>query len=523
MAKIDRLAMSVWRERARVAWPRAEWPTPAGEAVERRPRASRGLRAHSAGGESRRRPKVGALSAHRRSALVIVGYSACLALCDSCIVIATAACAAFLYHAWWGGEPITYSMSLIGSLAAVLFALPCAARGEYVVPAYLSFEGHAKRTALLWSLVFLCLLTIGFVTKTSAEASRSAVTIFYFGGFASLLATRALLVVATRAQARAGGLLCRRIFLVGFESEIAVFRKRYEASMLGMNLVGAFALRGGDHIQADLALAAASARFLRPDEVVIVAPWSRRRLIDACVEAFRRVPASIRLASDPRLAQLADACNFDIGRASTIELVRPPLSNAEVLLKRSIDLAGAGIGLVLLSPLLAVVALLIKLDSPGPVIFSQRRYGFNQEPFRIFKFRSMTTMEDGRNVVQACRNDARVTRVGRWLRRFSIDEFPQLVNVLRGEMSLVGPRPHAFAHDQNFGQSIAPYARRHNMKPGITGWAQVNGFRGEIKSEKDIRRRVKHDLYYIDNWSIRMDLLCLWRTVASSRAWRNVY
>jgi len=192
-------------------------------------------------------------------------------------------------------------------------------------------------------------------------------------------------------------------------------------------------------------------------------------------------------------------------------------------LKRAFDLVGAGLGLAVLAPLFLVVAILIKLDSPGPALFSQRRYGFNQEPFRILKFRTMTTMEDGPCVVQAQRNDVRITRVGRWLRRFNIDELPQLVNVLRGEMSLVGPRPHASAHDELFEQWIEFYARRHNIKPGITGWAQVNGFRGEIRTQEDILRRIEYDLFYLDNWSIWLDFECIWRTIVTTKAYCNAY
>ena len=143
--------------------------------------------------------------------------------------------------------------------------------------------------------------------------------------------------------------------------------------------------------------------------------------------------------------------------------------------------------------------------------------------FRIVKFRTMSTIEDGAYVQQATENDCRITRVGRLLRRWNIDELPQLINVLLGDMSLVGPRPHALAHDESWGQKIARYARRHNMRPGITGWAQVNGFRGNIKSDDDFRQRITYDLYYIDNWSIWFDIRILWLTVFSRKAYRNAY
>jgi exopolysaccharide biosynthesis polyprenyl glycosylphosphotransferase len=176
---------------------------------------------------------------------------------------------------------------------------------------------------------------------------------------------------------------------------------------------------------------------------------------------------------------------------------------------------------MLLSPVFIVIAILIKLDSPGPVFFRQRRYGFNQQPFQIFKFRSMSTMDDGRIIEQVKPGDPRVTKIGRFMRRWNFDELPQLLNVLRGDMSLVGPRPHAVAHDQHFERSIALYARRHNVKPGITGWAQVNGFRGETSTQEQMRQRVEFDLYYIDYWSLLLDLRILFLTVFSSKAYRN--
>jgi lipopolysaccharide/colanic/teichoic acid biosynthesis glycosyltransferase len=170
-----------------------------------------------------------------------------------------------------------------------------------------------------------------------------------------------------------------------------------------------------------------------------------------------------------------------------------------------------------------LIALLIRIDSPGPALFRQRRNGFNQREFRVFKFRTMSTLDDGDVIQQATRNDDRVTRLGRFLRRTNLDEVPQLLNVIIGDMSLVGPRPHAVAHNSEYEERISLYARRHNVKPGITGWAQVNGFRGETDSIDKMRRRVEHDLFYIDNWSPLFDIKILLMTLLSSRSYRNAY
>jgi lipopolysaccharide/colanic/teichoic acid biosynthesis glycosyltransferase len=187
------------------------------------------------------------------------------------------------------------------------------------------------------------------------------------------------------------------------------------------------------------------------------------------------------------------------------------------------DFELAGAGLVMLLPLLAVVSLAIKLDSRGPVIFRQSRRGFNGREFLIWKFRTMTVTESGRAIYQAKRNDKRVTGVGHLWRVTSIDELPQLVNVLRGEMSLVGPRPHAIAHDDEYGRSIGTYAFRHHVKPGITGWAQVNGFRGGTRELDWMKKRIELDLRYIDNWSFWLDLWIIVRTCFEVARSRNSY
>jgi lipopolysaccharide/colanic/teichoic acid biosynthesis glycosyltransferase len=179
--------------------------------------------------------------------------------------------------------------------------------------------------------------------------------------------------------------------------------------------------------------------------------------------------------------------------------------------------------LLAFSPLFLAVSLAIKHDSRGPVFFRQARHGYNNETIDVLKFRTMTTMEPGDKFTQAVRNDARVTTVGRVLRQTNIDELPQLINVLRGEMSIVGPRPHATAHNEMFVDKITPFSRRHNDKPGITGWAQVNGYRGETDTLEKMQRRVECDLFYIDNWSFLLDLKIIMLTFFSKKVYLNAY
>jgi exopolysaccharide biosynthesis polyprenyl glycosylphosphotransferase len=269
--------------------------------------------------------------------------------------------------------------------------------------------------------------------------------------------------------------------------------------------------------------AAANARVLGIEDVVVSSGLSRPEFLDSCIAAFSLLPVAIHIGAGGLLGRFKDARIARFGRATTLSLTRAPLGPFEAMTKRAFDMTLGAVALMLLSPLLLAIAALIKLDGRGPVFFRQRRRGFNLEEFGIWKFRTMTAMEDGDVVRQATQNDMRVTRIGRLLRKYSLDELPQLFNVMRGEMSLVGPRPHAVAHDRFFEKRIALYPRRLNMKPGITGWAQVNGFRGATETDAAMSQRVEHDLYYIDNWSVSFDLYIVFLTVVSRKASQNAY
>ena len=221
---------------------------------------------------------------------------------------------------------------------------------------------------------------------------------------------------------------------------------------------------------------------------------------------------------EQRFVDTYEAIPLDFGQPQSLSA-----GQADLTLKRVIDVALAVIALVALSPLLLVIALLIRLDSPGPAFFRQTRLGLGGRPFQILKFRTMTVMENGDRIVQAKKDDPRVTRLGRFLRKTSLDELPQLINVLKGEMSIVGPRPHAQAHDQYYSYMIEDYCGRQRVKPGITGWAQVNGFRGETPTLQSMCDRVAHDLWYVRNFSIALDIQILARTVREVLRPRNAH
>ncbi len=211
------------------------------------------------------------------------------------------------------------------------------------------------------------------------------------------------------------------------------------------------------------------------------------------------------------------------GNMVTMRIFQSPLTPFNRAIKRALDIVAAIVGLILASPLFVIVPLAIKLDSRGPVFFRQTRHGYNNEPIRVLKFRSMSVMEEGDNFRPVARHDPRVTRLGRVLRQTNIDELPQLFNVLGGDMSMVGPRPHPTAQNETFAELISSFYRRHNVKPGITGWAQVNGYRGDTDTLEKMQRRLEHDLHYIDNWSLLLDLKIIVMTLFSRKAYWNAY
>ena len=451
---------------------------------------------------------------------------------DAAVIIAVSILSGAIYHeAAYGAAGSLLNFVKVGSVAAGTFVLPSIIRGDYAPSNYLSFRSHIRHVSTLWNVMILFLLAFGFLIKVTDIYSRGSIILFYAGGLPALLLMRYALVRAVIVGSKIGFVSTQRVFLIGTERDIAVFMRRYRPWDFGLQTVGtahlgALSTGGGPTarhrtVAADLAEAVDAVRLLRPDAVFIIAPWSEQAAIEQCIEAFLTIPVEIHLGPEHILDRFANVRIFKLGPMSSLQVTRPPLTWFELLQKRMFDVAIAASTLVLLSPLLLAMAFLIRWESAGPVFFLQRRYGFNQQLFKIIKFRTMTTLEDGDIVRQATLDDRRCTRIGRWLRRWNIDELPQLINVLKGDMSLVGPRPHALSHNRHYERKIALYARRHNVLPGITGWAQVNGFRGETDTDEKMQRRVDHDLFYIDNWSLLFDLRILLMTVFSHKAYRN--
>jgi Undecaprenyl-phosphate glucose phosphotransferase len=458
--------------------------------------------------------------AHAARSRILLGVA--LAFAEAATIIASAFASGWLYHlAILGEEPSLEALAQLGVAIALFVLASGVARQDYAVGNFLDAKGYARRLFHIWNVAFVGAIVLGFMTKTSMVFSRGTVVLFYLSGFVALVGLRHLAVRAVQIASKTGRIQARRIFLVGTEREVTDFATRHQPWNLGMEIAGvAIQPEAGDGAEI-MEEAVQRARASAPDDVFILFGWGKKCLIDQAIDRFMTLPASIHLGSEPLLDRFSDLRIARIGTVSSVQVVRRALSFGDVAVKRIFDTLVGLAALVALSPVFVLVALAIKLDSSGPVFFRQRRYGFNQQPFRIWKFRTMRTMDDGAQVVQASANDPRITRVGRLLRKWNLDELPQLINVLSGDMSLVGPRPHALAHDHEYERRIALYARRHNVKPGITGWAQVNGFRGETSTDDKMRSRVEHDLHYIDNWSILMDISILIQTAISPKAYRN--
>jgi Undecaprenyl-phosphate glucose phosphotransferase len=461
-------------------------------------------------------------------------FSGAIFLADIALIVAMACVTGVAYHlAAYGGPGNVSSYAQLGLLAASIFVVSNLFRREYRLPNFFSFKPHGRRTIQLWNVTLVCLLMLGFLAQTTIVYSRGWILLFYAGTLCALIVERYVIIRVT-AMARAAGLLsAQRIFLIGTGASVGAFVNRYEPWTLGINIVGCRFLtpvaasapveQRRAVLDQDLAEAVASVRSLAPDAIFVLLPWSAAETIDRCAETFMSLPVEIHLGPEQVLHKFEEAKLSTLGPVASLQLTRKPLSRREILQKRIFDLVFAAAGLIVATPLLVAVAVLIKLNSPGPIFFVQRRYGFNQQPFRIIKFRTMRTLDDGDVIRQATAGDPRLTSIGRWLRRWNIDEIPQLFNVLTGDMSLVGPRPHALSHDREYEQRISLYARRHNVKPGITGWAQIHGYRGETDTDEKMRKRVEYDLFYIDNWSLWLDLKIMVRTVLSRSAYRNAH
>jgi undecaprenyl-phosphate galactose phosphotransferase/putative colanic acid biosynthesis UDP-glucose lipid carrier transferase len=441
---------------------------------------------------------------------------------DLIIIIASSVLTGVLYHlAIINAVGDVETFLGIGGLTAVNFSAILAARGAYRPQVLANFWKQGRETTTVWLLVFFVLSTVAFSLKISETYSRGAtLTFFVFGWFAIILWR--LIIARFMAYALATGTFAKRkTILLAEQAQLAgssvvddlkrygyVPERTFEFSPNLVRSAGA-----SSQLSEFINEIVEVCRQLPVECVFLLGSWDNRRFIDRVIEELGVLSVPTYLLPDRNVAHFIGSRIVNIGPTWTAELQRAPLTATEQVCKRAIDLLIAVAALIMLTPMMILVAILIKLNSPGPVLFMQTRNGFNGRPFKIFKFRTMSVLEDGLVIRQATKSDPRTTRLGRVLRRSNIDELPQLFNVIAGDMSLVGPRPHAAVHNSKYEKVIAKYAYRHHVKPGLTGWAQINGLRGETKTIDLMAKRVEYDLWYIKNWSIWLDFRILLHTL----------
>ena len=470
-------------------------------------------------------------SARRSATLPCESVPYILSTVDAAIILLSSLISGTGYQ-WWIGDPTPSLLPFcaVGLLASFIYILRISSSGYY------DFQFAAKPPVEIvdiivsWVTTGLLLALFAFLLKIGAVYSRGAFVIFFFLAPAGLLGVRRISKNLLK-NVIARGLIGRRdIVLIGDHDELAGLAPMDLLAFFGAGNVKHFSLSQDEDPLAressDIRLINSVADFVRqrcPGEILLAVPWNDLARIEFLRDRIKVLPVSVRLVPDKQVRSLTGYSSSARHNVMSLEIMSAPLSFGEQAVKRVVDIVLASAALVFFLPVMLLTAIAIKLDGSGPVIFRQNRKGFNGNQFVMLKFRTMTVQEDGPEIAQARRNDPRVTRIGKLLRAASIDELPQLLNVLRGDMSLVGPRPHALAHELQFESLLSDYAFRRHVKPGMTGWAQCNGARGATPKLENIKQRVEFDLWYINNWSLWLDFLILIKTFFEVLSKRNAF
>ena len=426
--------------------------------------------------------------------------------------------------------PVTFAVSI---MAVVVFQTLRA----YSVPAFRRPVRQGFRMAGGWGALFLTILAFVFFFKLDVHFSRVWVISWFHVGLLTLVIERFILARLVADLARSGRLERRAVVVGGGDHARELLIELKKADPAEVRLIGVFDDRSDDRapetIEGFAKLGNVDelvefARAARIDLAIFALPISAEKRILEMLRKLWVLPIDVRLAAHANRLRFRPRSYSYVGTAPMLDVFDTPLADWDIVMKLVFDKVVGALALLLLSPVFLATAIAIKLDSRGPVFFKQKRYGFNNELVEVYKFRSMYA--DKLDVTASrlvTRDDPRVTRVGRFIRKTSIDELPQLFNVVfKGDLSLVGPRPHAIhakAADRQYDEVVDGYFARHRVKPGITGWAQVHGWRGETDTQEKIQNRVDHDLYYIENWSILLDIYILAITPVSLVKTNNAY
>ena len=441
----------------------------------------------------------------------------------------------YVYNAY--GHVFDWYYIATALAVAGLSMLAFQAADIYHVQAFRNPVSQCARLTVAWSIVFLLLVTLAFFAQLGNMYSRLWLASYFGIGLFTLYGVRVFLYGIVRRWTREGR-LDRRAVVVGGgdpgEGLITALERQKESDV---RLVGMFDDRGDDRAPTSCAGLAKLgsvddlvefARKTRVDLVIFSLPISAETRILQMLKKLWVLPVDIRLSAHTNKLQFRPRSYSYIGSVPVLDVFDRPIADWDVVMKWLFDKVVGSFALLAALPVMAIVAIAIKLDSRGPVLFKQKRYGFNNELIEVYKFRSMyVEATDATASKLVTKGDPRVTKVGRFIRKTSLDELPQFLNVVfKGNLSLVGPRPHAVhakAVDRLYDEAVDGYFARHRVKPGITGWAQINGWRGETDNQEKIQRRVEHDLYYIENWSVLFDLYILAMTPFALAKTENAY
>lgn len=378
---------------------------------------------------------------------------------------------------------------------------------------------YMRDTVFGWLIIVTILIFLGYATKFQNQFSEK-VLLTWFIVTPLILIISHIMVRSIIANWYTKGKLRSTIVIGANETSLEFIKHIADLPFLLINYHGFFDERDNSRIAGNFGPHLGGLVDVIPyihkhnvEMIFISLPMSSQPRIQKLMDELPDTTTSIYFLPDIYIFDLMQA-RFDyVGDIPVVAMNESPFIGIDGVVKNASDFILALVILILLLPFMLCIALAVKVTSPGPIIFKQRRYGLNGEEIVVYKFRSMTVAEDGPNVVQAKKNDQRFTKIGAFLRRTSLDELPQFINVLQGRMSIVGPRPHAVAHNELYRKLIKGYMLRHKAKPGITGWAQVNGWRGETEELDKMKGRIEHDLYYLQNWSIWLDLWIILRTI----------
>ena len=447
--------------------------------------------------------------------------------------VALVGVAGWLAHwVYLGGPGLSASYELVLLIGMLLTALMLSRFGIYRAWRGASLLDELRRITLAWTAVGAVLVVLAFLTKEGATYSRIWGASWFLLTWVFLLASRIVLRSLLN-WARKQGYNTRNVVVVGARGLGATVAEQIQrAPWSGLQIVGIF----GEHerviaerdVNAPVFGATRGVQAFvnneQVDQVWLALPLSEEDQIRELLEDLRNTTVDVRLVPEVSALRLLGRSITEVAGLPVVEISVSPITGSNRVLKEIEDRVLALLILLLVSPLMIGIAAAVKLSSPGPVFFKQKRHGWDGTEFDMYKFRSMVVHDEGADAVtQARRDDPRVTRLGVFLRSTSLDELPQFLNVLKGNMSIVGPRPHAVAHNNYYRELIDDYMRRHKVKPGITGWAQVNGYRGETDTLEKMQKRVEYDLYYIEHWSLWFDLKIILLTIIKGFRDPNAY